>query len=133
MTFRVRAMGPRFSERNLANASGDADMTFGLGSRNFFVDSPDAVGQAVYTRLLLWQGEWWLDLAEGMPWLQQVLGHPPSFAADLAIRQTILDTPYVTSLYDYVSAYDPTTRIFVVSGKITTAFGPITAAPAGAS
>lgn len=133
MTFRVRKMGPRFTDRNLANASLDADMMFGQGSGNFLIDGADGVGQAVYTRLLLFQGEWFLDLKAGMPWLQQILGHSPNLNTDMAIRECIHNTPHVTNIYDYLSAYDSSSRLFLVSCKIQTAFGPVTNAPVGAA
>lgn len=130
MTFRYRALTDSIS--GSSNITG-GDMTFGRGARNFLVDSPLAVAQAVLTRLKLWQGEWFLDLAAGTPWLQQVLGKPRGPGSpDAAIRARITGTPFVTRLTDYASSYTATTRSFTVSGKITTAFGPVTVAPAGA-
>lgn len=109
------------------------DMNFGRGIRNFLIDSPTAVAQAILTRLNLWQGEWFLNLSEGMPWMQQILGHPPGGGIpDSAIRARILGTPFVRQLYDYASTYNSTARSFTVSAKVITQFGQITEAPAGA-
>lgn len=108
-------------------------MTFGRGGANFLVDSPTAVAQAVLTRLRLWQGEWWLDLSSGTPWLQQILGERRQPGApDAAIRARIMGTPFVTRIEDYASAYNSTNRTFVVSAKIWTAFGVVAEAPLGA-
>jgi hypothetical protein len=108
------------------------DMTFGRGGADFIIDSPEAVAQSVYTRLCLWQEEWYLDLSDGTPWMQQILTHQPNAAVDAAIRERIYGTPYVTRLYDYSSFYDPTMRTFTISCKIITAFGEVTSAPPGA-
>jgi hypothetical protein len=76
------------------------------------------------TRLELWQSEWWLDLSDGTPWLQQILGKPVSPGSpDAAIRERITGTPYVTRLLDYASSWNPTTRNFVVGAKVDTQFG----------
>jgi hypothetical protein len=110
----------------------DLDMTFGRGGLDFIVDTPEAVAQSVYTRLCLWEGEWYLNTMEGTPWLQQILGNPPSSAVDSAIRERIYGTPYVMRLYDYASFYDAAMRTFTISCKIITAFGQVTSPPPGA-
>ena len=110
------------------------DMTFGRGAADFIVDRPAAVAQAVLTRLNLWQGEWWLDLTEGTPWLQQILGKPRGPGSpDAALRERILGTPYVTHITDYASHYEPTNRQWLVSCKVFTSFGQVltTGATAG--
>jgi hypothetical protein len=106
------------------DASGD--MTFGRGSGNFLVDSPAAVGQCVATRLLLKQGEWWLDTTAGMPWDAKVLGYRTSATRDGAIKQIILSTPGVTAIQSYSSNFDPDTREFTVVTTITTQYGTTT-------
>lgn len=109
------------------------DMTFGRGPLDWLVDNPTAVAQAVLTRLKLWQGEWFLNLDEGTPWMQQILGHAARGGVpDAAIKGRILSTPYVTQVTDYASSYEPTDRSFVVSCQVYTAFGLVTNAPPGA-
>jgi hypothetical protein len=104
----------------------ESDMTFGRGGLNFLVDSPEAVGQSILTRLMLWRSEWFLDLSEGTPWMQQILGKPRGPGSpDAAIRQRILGTPYVLRLIDYSSALDRTSRHWMVRALVDTAFGRI--------
>jgi hypothetical protein len=119
---------------NLANPQAvGGDMTFGKGGANFLIDNPTAVAQAILTRLCLWQGEWFLNLQEGTPWMQQVLGHPyGGQVPDSAIRQRITTTPYVTSIANYVSTFDRTSRFFSVSCEVYTSFGQVLEAPTGA-
>jgi hypothetical protein len=107
-------------------------MTFGHGYGDFLIDNPAAVAQCVLTRLILWQGEWYLNLRSGTPWMQEILAHAPSGVPDSVIRARILGTPFVTSMVDYLSYYEPTTRMFEVSCKLYTAFGEVTEAPSGA-
>ena len=123
-------------------------MSYGRGHQDFLIDSPVAVAQCVYTRLILWAGEWWLDLKSGTPWLphilprilanpdaapvERILSHPPTSVPDSAIRNRILTTPFVTDMTDYSSTYEATDRFFTVSCKLYTAFGEVTVAPEGA-
>lgn len=116
MTFRYRRL-----------SQPDLDMTFGQGRANFIIDTPEAVAQSVLTRLNLWQGEWWLDLAAGTPWLQQILGKPRGPGTpDQAIRSRIGGTPFVLRILNYASAWNPTDRSWVVGCTIDTAFGRAT-------
>lgn len=114
---------PTFSVRTL-DANGD--MLFGDSLGNFLSDSPSAVGQCIQTRLLLFQGEWFLNLQDGTPWFQQIIGKFPQPLSDAAIRRVILETPYVLSLSNYASHVDPRTRALTVSCDVQTAFGQTT-------
>jgi len=52
----------------------NGDMSFGAGVSNFLINSPEAVAQAVMTRLKLFQGEWFIDTEIGVPYNTKVLG-----------------------------------------------------------
>lgn len=97
------------------------DYSFGGGTKEFLVDSPEAVGQAVKTRLALMKGEWFLDLDEGTPYFTEILGTGTQQLYDQAIRERILDTPNVTSIESYQSSV--ANRKLTVSVLINTAFG----------
>ncbi len=84
----------------------DGDYSFGAGSANFFINNNAMVVQSVLTRLRLWQGEWFLDVTEGTPWLQQVLSSSQKNTKnlyDLAIQNRVLQTSGVTGITDYSS------------------------------
>lgn len=100
------------------------DMTFGRGSANFLVNSPEAVAQIIGTRLRLWVNEWFLDLEDGTPWLQQVIGKGTRDLYDTVIRQRVLETPGVTSIESYSSEYDGTLRTLTVAMRVNTQYGP---------
>jgi hypothetical protein len=112
----------------------NSDMQFGHGSGDFWHDQPEAVGQSVKTRLLLFAGEWFLDTSEGTPWggfplndlvVQQgrILGVHTQLSRDAAIRERILTTNGVVNILDYDSTVDPDTRAFVVNATIDTVYG----------
>jgi hypothetical protein len=101
----------------------NGDFTFGSGLANYLIDSPDAVAQAVSTRLKLWSGEWFLDVTEGTPFLSGILGKHTSGTADQLIKMRILETPHVIEITDYQSNYDGNTRQLIINVTISTDFG----------
>lgn len=104
----------------------DGDYSFGSGQLDFYRDVPEAVGQAVQTRLLLWVGEWFLDIEEGTLMMQGILGKHSQSEADVTIQQRVLGTQGLDSLEDYASAIDPDDRDLTVSMNINTIYGPTT-------
>lgn len=104
----------------------DGDYVFGGQQADFYKDSPEAVGQAVLTRLRLLRGEWFLDKTEGTPWATEVLGKYTSGTYDAAIRQRILGTQGVLSLASYTSTLDTENRALSVTATINTIYGTTT-------
>lgn len=99
------------------------DYVFGQGGQDYYANSPEAVGQAVETRLLLATEEWFLDTTTGTPYSTQVLGKGTENLYDLAFRERIINTPGVTSITTYESALDPNTRRLTVAGTVDTLYG----------
>jgi hypothetical protein len=98
-------------------------MTFGQSLLNFYVDTPAAVGQAVRTSLLLWQGEWNYDITVGTPYLLGIIGKHPQAVADQTVQDVILNTQGVTGITNYQSSIDETTRFYSVQATINTIYG----------
>lgn len=109
----------------------DGDYQIGQGQANFWINNPQAVAQEIGTRLLLWEGEWFLDKFNGTPWSQEILGYGTTAIRDQAIKARILETPGVTSLNSFSSAVDPSTRKYTVQGSVLTQFStqPISFGP----
>lgn len=101
------------------------DYTLGSG-QDWLIDSPEAVAQAVRTRLGLNLGEWFVDTSDGMPWSTEVLGKHTALTRDAVIKDRILGTPGVTEITDYSSTFDGNTRRFSVTATISTAYGTAT-------
>lgn len=102
--------------------SPEGDYVFGAGLGEFLVDVPEAVGQAVGTRLLLASGEWFLDVNEGTPYATQILGTGTQQLYDQAVQERILDTPDVTGILKYSSTLD-SKRKLTINCTIDTEFG----------
>lgn len=104
----------------------NGDYTLGTGS-DFLIDSPEAVAQAVDTRLKLWAGEWFVDTADGTPWLTDVLGKRYAGRnVDSAIQSRILSTQGVNSILTYTGTYDGNTRKYSVVVEMDTIYGVVT-------
>lgn len=101
----------------------NGDYSGGRGSGNFLINSPACVAQSVLTRLKLWQGQWFLDLTAGTPWLQGILGKVSKQAADILIRARVLATNGVTGISSYSSTLNTVTRALSVTMTIDTTFG----------
>jgi hypothetical protein len=99
------------------------DPLYGQGIGNFLTDI-DACAQVIRTRLLLLQGEMWINTSTGLPLFQQILGRDPSAAATL-LQQVIATSPYVTSISGVQTSYNRTTRAFAFSCLVQTQFGTI--------
>lgn len=102
------------------------DYVFGENTQNFVTDL-EAVKQAIYSRLKLLLGEWWEDIEDGLPFFEQIAGKTGSQsnlnAADLVIRDRIINTENVLDLLDYNGVLDHTTRQYSVTAKVNTTFG----------
>lgn len=101
----------------------NGDRRFGYGQRDFYRNTPEAVGQAVVTRLRLWAGEWFLDVAEGTPYQAGGLGARRLATIDPMIRERILETDGVVSIISYTSDYDADQRTVTLSAIIATRYG----------
>lgn len=104
------------------------DRIFGHGQQDFWRDQPEAVGQAIWTRLRLWYGQWFLKPQDGTDWQHKVLGKYTGSTADPTIRARILSTPGATSIEGYSSSLDRDTRKWSVSANVNTSYGKLTLA-----
>lgn len=102
----------------------DEDFVFGAGA-SFHVDSPQAVAQAVKTRLRLFTGEWFVDMNEGLN-RDRILGTGTQVTRDQEVQQRILNTEGVRSIISYASQVDEITRAFTVQATIDTVYGQAT-------
>jgi len=99
------------------------DFVFGRGQNDFYIDQPEAVAQAVATRLRLWTGQWFLDTSDGMDWLNEVLGVGTANTRDIAIQMRAVQTPGVVELQGYSSTANQNTRQFTASFTLMTVYG----------
>lgn len=118
----------------LRKQTASGDYQFGHNSGDFWHNQVDGVAQSCMTRLLLYRGEWFIDLQEGMPWggfplnpavvrQGEVLGMHTALARDVAIQQRVLGTPGVRLINSYSSNTDPVARSFSADLVVTTIYG----------
>lgn len=89
----------------------------------FISNTPETVAQVVRTRLLLWKGEWFIDVEEGTPYYQEILGHLSEHKGmyDLEIQSRILGTPGVQEIQNYISSI--TDRNLSIQCSVLTDYG----------
>lgn len=104
----------------------DGDYSFGQGDATFLTNSPEAVAQAVQTRLALWRGDWFLDMKEGTPCVPMVSGKQRSEVYILAVRDRILKTPWVKSILSFDTHSDVMTRRLTCTVTTDTIYGRTT-------
>lgn len=104
----------------------NGDYTFGGNAQSFYRNVPETVAQSVVTRLKLWENEWFLDIAEGMPYIGSILGKYTIQDADAIIKDKILSTEGVVEILEYSSSFNPDLRKFSVSVTISTIYGEAT-------
>lgn len=102
------------------------DYSFGLGQSDFMVNNPEAVGQAVLTRLNLWVGEWFANIDDGTGWSTDVLGKGTSSLYEMMLRNRVLGTPGVKSILDFQSSLNPDERRLTIQITIDTIYGQTT-------
>jgi hypothetical protein len=108
------------------DTNGDYTLT-GTGN-DYYVDSAQAVAQAIQAGLALLQGEWFLDTSQGMPWRTEVLGKYTAPGYDSVIKSQILSTAGVQSISSYSSSFDPIARALTVNATVESIYGPATVA-----
>lgn len=90
-------------------AEGDLDFT----TRNLVLvtEVEDVCIITLEKELSLFKGSWFIDLAQGIPWLQQILGQKPNDLGAIAsiFRKRILAFPQAVSA-EVECVYDGTTR-----------------------
>jgi len=101
----------------------NGDIVFGNQQSDFYQDNVEAVGQAVLTRLKLWQGEWFLDTEEGTPFEQAMLGTNKMKTLAPAIRKRILESEGVKSIENFELIWNSQIRKATINATIDTDYG----------
>ena len=104
------------------------DYSFGSGSNNY-ADGNEAVAQAIKTKLLLFYGERWENLGEGIPMFQSVLGqtNPETIKSSLSmlVEQRIMEVEEVDNVKNIEIDYDRKNRTISMEVDVATTSGEI--------
>lgn len=79
---------------------------------SFQRDVATITAQKLQDELNLWQGEWFLDVTQGFPWIQRVLGikNPSVTQLRALLTQAILETPAIVAVDNLQLTITPGTR-----------------------
>lgn len=93
-----------------------------------WVTGLDAIEQDIRTALLMFMGEWFLDLTAGVPWHQSILGQKASNLPAIReiFRQQLLAIPGVLDVLSVEVTFAATTRRLTVSWQVSTDLGELT-------
>jgi hypothetical protein len=98
------------------------DWTFGAG-RASYADRSESVAQRVKTRLLSFQGDWFLDLSHGLPWFK-LIERPADLARiERAVKTQILQTDGVSIVTEFSMTPNAATRQLNITTTIVDIYG----------
>lgn len=99
------------------------DMSFGSGLGSFATGAEE-VAQNVMTRLYLLQGEWFLDIEDGVPYLQRIMEKPLDLAfAQATIKARIATTKGVSGIDNFTATVDRNIRSLFITASVQTIYG----------
>lgn len=68
---------------------------------NQFLLGKKETANGVRHRLLMFLGEYFLDISDGTPWFQSILGKVPQGVAEINLKQRILTAPGVVAISEF--------------------------------
>jgi hypothetical protein len=91
------------------------------------IDNAERVAQQILITLRFWYGEWFLNTAEGVPYLEYILVKNPNLAhVRQVFTEAIESVPGVVSLDSMDFEYDRQGRTLAVDYSATTDYGLLT-------
>lgn len=103
-------------------ATGDLALTAG---RLSLVEGVEAIAQRLDGRLSLWQGEWFGDLAAGVPYRRFLGEKGAERLAESSLRQAIATCPGVSAVEAFTFSVDKRTRAAALAFRARTVTGEI--------
>lgn len=88
------------------------------------VTGTDLMIQRLKQSLWFFQGEWYLDITDGVPYYQDVLKKAPDrITVESVIKAAIIETPGVTELTAFEIEYENAPRRLLVTFSVDTVYG----------
>lgn len=100
------------------------DLALDDNNSPYFSRGLPAIAQGIRITLRMFKGEWFLNLDEGVPWYQDILGKKYNNAQLLDIlRKRIVVVPGVASIASLTATWDGATRTVTVNFEVVAVFG----------
>lgn len=96
--------------RNFDRSAGDI-VTNGSDQ---FLRGKESTAAGIYHRLRMFFGEYFLDITDGTPWMQSILGKAPQDVAEAALKQRIITAPDVIAITAFSFDIDRLKRYITV-------------------
>lgn len=97
----------------------DHDLDITSGDFTLTETESESLRQRLVIKLLTFQGEWFLNQNEGIPYYQSILGkNRAKETIDTIFKTAILNTPDVISLDSFQSSIDNRTRAYSLSFRV---------------
>jgi hypothetical protein len=91
---------------------------------NSFIEDGEATVQAIYTKLSLWRGEWFLNQNDGIPYMESILGKPRSLhLIERLLKQTMLNVEGVKKILSFSMNLDRQTRKLTIEYSAQDIYG----------
>lgn len=82
--------------------------------------------QDIIQSLSMFQGEWFMNNSEGIPWFQQILIKNPDLSKiDAIIQNVIAGRPGVEAILNYSSKFNSSNRSLTITFRVRTTTGTI--------
>jgi hypothetical protein len=75
-----------------------------------FLYGQESTANGLYHRLRMFLGEFFLDVSDGTPWFQSILGKTPQDVAEINVKQRILTSPDVVGITSFTFGSDANAR-----------------------
>jgi hypothetical protein len=102
--------------------SSTGDYVFGYGNTCFVSDAP-AVQQAIQTKLNMFQGDYWENTSDGLPFFQKLAGGSKEIT-DLLLQSRIMQVPNVKGIASFKSSVD-SNRKYSAAISVNTVYGTV--------
>lgn len=100
------------------------DLMFVDGDLVLTKTESESLAQRLKIKLLSFEGDWFLNLNEGIPYHQKIfLKQTPKATIDLIFKRAILEEEDVLALLEFSSTIDARYRIYSLNFKIRSANG----------
>lgn len=102
------------------------DLVLEDGELKFTTETPVELTQRLGIKLRTFQGEWFLDIDYGIPYLQQIISQARSKKdVDIIFLNAIRSEEDVNSVKNYNSTWDRYQRVYSFDADLSTSFGII--------